>query len=36
MKNGGAEGGVWCEIEFHEEAGDELVKVGWTEWNEEE
>ena len=26
MKNGGAEGGAWCEIE----AGEELVKVSWT------
>ena len=30
VKNGGAEGGAWCEIEFYEEAGGELVKVGWT------
>ena len=27
-KNGGAEGGGWCERGFQEEAGEELVKVG--------
>ena len=30
MKNGGADGGGWCEIESQEEAGEEPVKVGWT------
>ena len=30
MKNGGVGGGAWCEIELQEEAGEELVKVGWT------
>ena len=29
-KNGGAEGGSWCEREFKEEAGEELAKVGWA------
>ena len=30
MKNGGAEGGRWCERGFQGEAGEELAKVGWT------
>ena len=30
MKNGGTGGGGWWEREFQEEAGEELVKVGWT------
>ena len=30
VKNGGAEGGGWCERGFQEEAGEELAKVGWT------
>ena len=29
-KNGGAEGGSWCERGSHEEAGEEPAKVGWT------
>ena len=29
-KNGGAEGGGWCERELHKEVGEELAKVGWT------
>ena len=29
-KNRGADGGSWCEREYHEEAGEELAKVGWT------
>ena len=30
VKNGGAEGGGWCEREFQEEAGEEPIRVGWT------
>ena len=29
-KNGGAEGGIWCVRESHEEAGMEPTKVDWT------
>ena len=29
-KNGGVEGGSWCEREFHKEVGEEPAKVGWT------
>ena len=30
VKNGGAEGGDWCERESGKEAGEEPAKVGWT------
>ena len=30
VKNGGAEEGARCRIEFQEETGEELVKVGWA------
>ena len=30
MKNGGTEGGSWCERKPHEEASEEPAKVGWT------
>ena len=29
-KNGGAEGGSWCEKESHKEAGEYPAKVGWN------
>ena len=33
-KNGGAEGGGWCEREYRGKlAGEEPVKVGWTRGN---